>query len=336
MANPLDDILLNISRMLFLRHSPHRKTVIHPFFRKLHHFLYARSLLDELWYRANRYFPGKRLRIKEVHGSKMELDLRDSGVCRDLFLWGEREPECTRIFKANLCAGDVVVDIGANIGYYVLLEAHFLGPKGKIYAIEPSPGTFGRLIRNLALNTIEPEVELHQLAVCNQAGKVVMQLGQASNHHRLLPQGGTAEQLAEVEATTLDDLIGDKKVDMIRLETEGSEVLIIQGMKKILARGQPLKMFIEVHPKLAEQYGSDIGEMLETLADAGLRVNHFIEWIEGSHTLVPYLLGKAPRERSIAFGRPLADLLADATTRGKLVLKSGHAFDAGYKLFLER
>jgi FkbM family methyltransferase len=310
--------------------------MIPAFFRKLRDFLYARPLLDELWYRANRYFTGIRLRIKVIHGSKMELDLRDSGVCRDLFLWGGREPECTRIFKGELREGDVVLDIGANIGYYVLLEALFLGPKGKIYALEPSPETYRRLVKNLELNAIEPEVELRQLAVSDRPGKVVMQLGPASNHHRILPQDSMAERRVEVEATTIDDLIGDKKIDMIRLDTEGSEVLIIQGMKNVLARGGPLKMFIEVHPKLAGQYGSDIGEMLNTLAEAGFRVNHFVEWIECSHALVPYLLGQAPRERSIAFCRPLADLLADAATRDKLVLKSGHAFDAGYKLFLER
>lgn len=310
--------------------------LMYAFLLRVRDFFYGRPLLDELWYRANRYWPGHHLRIKEIHGSRMELDLRDSGVSRDLFLWRTREPECTRIFKGELREGMVVVDIGANVGYYVLIEARILGSAGTIHVIEPSPGTYDRLVQNLALNSIAPELKLYQFAICDCPGTVTLQLGSASNHHRLAPPNNLNDGCVEVEATTLDDLFADARIDMVRMDTEGSEVRIVRGMKKILARNQPFKMFIEIHPRLARQYGCDIEEMLALLAEAGFRVNHYVDWVAGSHLSIPYLLGNAPRERSIALGRPLSDLLIDPDTREMLLCWSGHAYEAGYKLFLER
>ena len=74
--------------------------------------------------------------IQNVQGSKMILDSRDNGLCRELFIHnGLREPECTRIFQNELHDGMVVVDIGANIGYYLLMEARRVGPTGMVYGI---------------------------------------------------------------------------------------------------------------------------------------------------------------------------------------------------------
>lgn len=107
--------------------------------------------------------------IREVNGSKMYLDLADEGLSRDLIVDGVREAYALETVKRELKEGQVVVDIGANIGYYALLEARIVGTSGKVYAIEPVPGNVEILKKNIELNGYS-NVEVHQLAIGGEKG----------------------------------------------------------------------------------------------------------------------------------------------------------------------
>ena len=76
----------------------------------------------------------------------MYLNLNDFGLSKYLFLNGIREPECTKIMKQELKSGMTIAEIGANIGYYALMEATIIGDSGKIYAIEGNP-SFTRCVK---------------------------------------------------------------------------------------------------------------------------------------------------------------------------------------------
>ena len=89
---------------------------------------------------------------KEINGSRMYLDPTDKGLSIDLLVDGIREPYITEVTKRELKQGQTVVDIGANIGYYALLEARQVGPTGRVYAIEPVPENFATLNKNVRLN----------------------------------------------------------------------------------------------------------------------------------------------------------------------------------------
>ena len=228
---------------------------------RLKQMLHTRSAIDESWYLLNYYLRPSRKCVKNVHGSKMLLDLNDPGINRDLFLYGGREPSSTEIYRKQLSPGMTIVDVGANIGYYVLIEARALGTSGKIYAIEPAPKNFEMLQANLEINSFGCEIESHNLAISDSVGKVQFEIAGASNHHRLSVNGSGANTI-EVEATTLDVLLAGKKIDMVRMDAEGAEWVILRGMRGILAGNQPLKMFIEVHPKLIREYRGDLDEWL--------------------------------------------------------------------------
>ena len=82
----------------------------------------------------------------------MYLDPRDKGISRTLLLFGERELDHRIILKKVLSKNMKVFDIGANIGYYVLMESSIIGEKGKIIAVEPLPKNMQLLKKNLDLN----------------------------------------------------------------------------------------------------------------------------------------------------------------------------------------
>ena len=91
--------------------------------------------------------------LKEIHGNKMYLDPSDIGLSKELLLSGTREELQTKIIKEMVKKGMVVLEIGANLGYYALIEASIIGKEGKIYAIEPVPRNFEILNKNIDIIT---------------------------------------------------------------------------------------------------------------------------------------------------------------------------------------
>ena len=89
---------------------------------------------------------------KRIFNYQMYLDPRDKGISRTLLLFGERELDHKIILEKVLKKDMKVFDIGANIGYYVLMESAILGMNGKIVAVEPVPKNIQLLKRNLELN----------------------------------------------------------------------------------------------------------------------------------------------------------------------------------------
>jgi len=218
-----------------------------------------------------------KLIVKEVQGSKMYLNLDDFGLSKQLFLNGIREPECTRIMKEQLEEGMTIAEVGANIGYYALMEASIIGDKGKIYAIEPFPPNYELLKKNIELNSYNNIVDLHNIAISNEPGKTKLFLNDKHNLCNML-ESGNSEGFVEVETKTLDDFIKGKKLpDMIRMDIEGYEYYVLEGMKKTLKDCKSCKMFIEVHPFQMFEKGLDYKKPIKMLFDNGFKPTHIVK-----------------------------------------------------------
>ena len=196
------------------------------------------------------------LLLRQVQGSKMYLDVNDKGMSRDLAIRGSREPIHTEIIKREMEEGMVVVDIGANIGYYVLMEALAVGRRGRVYAIEPSPGSLALLKRNIEVNGFSDVVQAYNMAISDRSGKARLYLSERWNLHSMLnPEEflsdyHEADRYVEVPTTTLDDFLEDKgPVDLMRMDVEGYEIEVFDGMTSTLRNGNsPRKILFETHP----------------------------------------------------------------------------------------
>lgn len=195
------------------------------------------------------------LLLKKIQGSRMYLDVNDPGLSKGLAIHGVREEIHTKIIKRELEEGMTVVDIGANIGYYVLIEALIVAKKGRVYAIEPSPGNFELLNKNIKVNNYTDIVQPYNIAISDRCGKARLYLSEESNLPTMLnpeeyPSKAHADTYIEVQTTTLDDFLKDKEpVDLIRMDVEGYEVEIFDGMLNTLQGGNaPRKILFEAHP----------------------------------------------------------------------------------------
>ena len=163
---------------------------------------------------------------------------------------GRGSPE-KAVFLGMVRVGDVIFDIGANLGYYTALFSKIAGPNGEVHAFEPVPETFRRLFVNLSQTK---NVFLNHAACCETPGPVILNipnndLGQASMQ---VQQQGSWEAGGTIDRFTCDGIQLDSyvrgsfpnRLDFLKCDVEGAELPALKGMARELARLQPL-LFLE-------------------------------------------------------------------------------------------
>jgi FkbM family methyltransferase len=182
----------------------------------------------------------------------MYCSTTDDGLPYDLLVDGCREPCHTEAICRELKTGDIVVDIGANIGYFALMEARIVGDIGRVYAVEPVSENVQMLKRNIELNGYS-NIEVYQLAIGDKNGSSVINISKKCNLSSMKKAKGDVDSKLfvkeqAVQEMTLDDFLEDKPYpSLIRMDTEGYEYNIIKGMTKILDKKLPLVLAIEFH-----------------------------------------------------------------------------------------
>jgi len=201
----------------------------------------------------------------------MYLDLEDKGLARELLRHRIHEPLSTGIMKEILKPGQVVIDIGANIGYYAFLEAKRVGESGRVYCLEPAPENFNLLQKNVVANQYN-NMEVFNAAAGAETGTGTIYLSKSHNQHALVSENvsGSAGS-APVMIYSLDDFLkGKPDPDLIRMDVEGLELDILKGMKSMLAQKKPLKLFIEVHGFFLKE---KVREFFTILKVEGFKIN---------------------------------------------------------------
>ena len=180
--------------------------------------------------------------------------VRISGLCD--FEWAvlERvetsESRTAELFTKLLAPGQIVIDVGANVGYYALTAAMGVGSAGRVVAFEPAPATAERLRENAALNDFS-NLTVVQAAVSDVSGTSCFQLAHDSEGSSLYSVGEDAVGSVNARVTTLDTLaveLGLDRVDLIKIDAEGAEVAVIRGARHLLSRADAPKVIVEANP----------------------------------------------------------------------------------------
>lgn len=233
---------------------------------------------------------GRRFMQKRIHDYRMFLDLEDPGISRSLILFGTREVDHKIILEKVLRPGMTVLDIGANIGYYVLMELGLVGPSGLLVAVEPSPANVSLLRRNIALNGYK-DVAIFEGAISDRSSRRAFFLSHQSNLNTFHDTGSGAAHLSgetiEVETRTVPDLMnGHGAPDLIRMDVEGHEVEVINGMLEAIRGGRMAPMIIfETH---LSRYSleHDMAQALTGLFDARYQTRYLASSYERGTALI--------------------------------------------------
>jgi FkbM family methyltransferase len=182
--------------------------------------------------------------------------------------------------------GDLAIDAGANIGYTASILGVRAGPKGKVVCFEPQPQVFELLAENVGLwkldNRCAPYI-LHQAALGNENGSALLRtdsLFQSNRGTAWISSSGEADpesNVFEVAMRTLDSVLDSgEMIGILKMDVQGSELGILQGMTQILARRGVRDIIFEEHadfPAPAHEFLYDKGYSIFGLQEsfAGVR-----------------------------------------------------------------
>lgn len=209
-------------------------------------------------------------------GISWELNLSE-GIDFAIFLLGAFESRTVAAYKRLTSPGDIVVDIGANIGAHTLHLADAVGNTGKVLAFEPSRYAFKRLRRNIEINPqLAPRIWARQAMLVAGEGSVLAPTVYSSWPLGTVPEAhpvhlGVAHSTSGAEMSTLDQAI-DKSdmqhVDLIKLDVDGHEMDVLNGGRKTLARFLPT-IVMEYAPNALKEMGQNPRALLDLLRTFG-------------------------------------------------------------------
>jgi FkbM family methyltransferase len=178
----------------------------------------------------------------------------------DFIVMTKHEEDIIELFHPK--DGDIVVDVGAHMGRYTITSSNYVGPSGKVIAIEAHPYNFKILQRNIWLNRLT-NVTAVNCAVYSAEARLKLYLPDEdlgyTMHHSLMTNyliskysQSIERKYIEVEAYTLDKLLqkyGIDQVNWIKIDVEGAEYEVLKGAKGILSENKQIAILIEVHGK---------------------------------------------------------------------------------------
>lgn len=209
--------------------------------------------------------------VRNIKSNKMVLDLKDLGISRELALYRIHEKNSTKQFEKILRPGMKIVEVGANIGYFALIEAKLIREQGYIYAFEPSPYNLSFLKRNIKLNNYH-NIEVFQKAIGAENTKSRFFIADKCNLSAFIKREGTVDNI-DVEIIKLDDFLKNKKVDFIRMDIEGYEKEALKGLENTLSKKDaPKYLFIEIHSVFLHKKNSSAEEIIKYLEKSGYSV----------------------------------------------------------------
>lgn len=189
----------------------------------------------------------------------------------------EYEPYNTELILQHLKPGHVVLDIGANAGYYSLLAGRAVGPTGRVYAFEPAAKAYTLLERNIEKNGLGQIVKPLRKAVSDKTGVVILHTyaeasGASSVHSHANVTHFSVEETLEVDSVSIDDLLNGQEVNFIKMDIEGHEVAALRGMRNTILRSPDLIIMSELNPSLLHSAGSSAREYVQMLESLGFYV----------------------------------------------------------------
>lgn len=213
--------------------------------------------------------------VAQVEGHRMLLDPHEAYNWR-LFKWGMAYAEEYRPFCAMVRPGMTVVDAGANVGVFTLAAARRVGPQGKVIAFDPLPRNYRYVVANTVLNGYG-NVVVEQQAVGDRDGEMEINLFGGDNVSVSDEvTGGDGKEPITVPCCRLDTYLrehGVERVDVVKVDVEGAEGAVLEGMTETLKAQKPA-VIMEVHPDFLQSVSGSPREVLGRLQALGYRIWH--------------------------------------------------------------
>jgi FkbM family methyltransferase len=227
------------------------------FLAAAHHVRYARPIV-----------------ARTADGFAMELHL-DDRIDRRIYYTGHYEAPTEVLLRRLLPGAKRFVDIGANNGFFAILAAQLMGDGNEVLAFEPFSATYERLQRNIEVSAAHGITPL-KIALSNVTERRPMfsragTLGLSTFAARA--ENGHGDET--VECDTFDNVWarhGGGPIDLVKMDIEGAELLVLEGMPRALEAKLFRHLFVEVHPTQIRDLGGEPRRVADLLSASGYRL----------------------------------------------------------------
>ncbi len=199
-----------------------------------------------------------------IDGSKFYVRAGETGLTQNIYT-GLHEFEDMGFLLHFVRAGDLFVDVGANVGSYTILACAARGARG--YAFEPIPATFVRLMSNMHLNKIESQVECLNIGVGSERG-VIQFTSRLDTINHALPPGSSEPGAVSVEVLSLDEILADESPALMKIDVEGFEAPVIKGAENTMKKETLHAVIMELNGS-GKRYGWDETHIVEKMMAFG-------------------------------------------------------------------
>lgn len=200
-----------------------------------------------------------RTKTKDCRYGTFTFYENDEFVGRSLDLYGDFSEDENSAFRMILRPGDVVIEVGANIGAFTVPLARMVGDTGAVYAFEPQPENYRLLVRNADDNRVRVYAAPYAVGASGGVTKIPRLADLGHFNFGAATIGDTGSEITQV---TLDDYLSKatSKIKLIKLDCEGSELAVLQGAEALIARDRP---FIYCENDRKEKSAALIGWLLD-------------------------------------------------------------------------
>jgi len=217
-------------------------------------------------------------RLLMAHGIEWQLDLADN-LQRTLYFTGRYEPRCVDHIVRSLREGDLVLDVGANIGTFTVPVAQRLRELGggRVIAVEPQTRVRRALQRNVSNAGVSTLVTIVPFAFSDRDGPGELRASQqfGSDDHGTVALGADGETIEAVGLVHGSRWLADheiSRVDVIKIDVEGHEAAVLRGLEPLLTANPPRLVQVEVVPRAWDQLMTDRAYVFSVLQQAGMRL----------------------------------------------------------------
>lgn len=219
-------------------------------------------------------YPINSLRTVERNGINYKLDLADA---IDWYIYFGFKETSKQALYSLMKLGNVIIDVGANVGEVTLHAAKIVGETGHVHAFEPDPKNYLRLTTNLDLNSFS-NISHPKLGLGDISGTFIIGNVDARNRgmNRIIHENSPSYLSSKIEVSTLDAYVKEKNItqlDLIKIDVEGFEYNVISGGVKTLDTFRPI-FFIELDNSNLLEQGSSAKKLVAFLEEKNYFIFH--------------------------------------------------------------
>jgi FkbM family methyltransferase len=266
-----------------------RQVTYHPGVIRLARWLGMRAILRKGYYWWAR--PSDGILKLQIAGVPVQFAVHNPEELRVLESAGGAggEQRVLEVLVGFLRSGDVVYDVGGNVGLFSAVLAKTIGPQGVLIAFEPQGQNFNHLQENLKLNGLT-NFHCYRKALGDRSGPATLYASNVIGNSSLVQHGQPSDVGETVEVITGDEFVTKEGVPVprvVKIDVEGFEFAVIQGMRATLAQPACELVCCEVHPSLLPQ-GISPQAVESLLKEVGFeQIESFPRW-DGTFHLTAY------------------------------------------------